>query len=287
MIKGWPLFNGFPLSHWGLVLQPGQKHPMAPELISRTLRIPGRPGVYDFGSDLGERSFDFPLAFNESSRVELQKRINVFKTLLFDGKGKPKEIILSFEEEPDKYYTVKYTGNLVPEKLFGTGFFILTLVAHDPGQYASQSYVPDSVDTNLHYDTGQLYESDVNVVYFGETPAYYYENAEEFEWKYARHYSGLYNHSHYDTPLVLEIEGTVINPRITNLRTGEKMFLPSIHNQRVTVDTSNFSVMIDDQYDLTKTSGDFLSLVSGDNHLLFEGGTPNAIVRYKWKHKFL
>ena len=90
-----------------------------------------------------------------------------------------------------------------------------------------------------------------------------------------------------EIPFVVEIEGTVLSPRITNQTTGKTIYLPTITNQKLTLDSQKFTVKVNEINKLSSYSGDFFNLASWDNSLLFEGGYPNATVIFKWKHKFM
>lgn len=294
--------DGYKLDYFGLKLLTGHNHP-TPSTRDKTLVIPGKHGTWDFGSEVENRIFNFPLAFVESDNSILQKRIRNFVSFLFDPKGKPRIIKLVFDYEPEIYYSVKFSGQISPQRLFGLGKFEIQMVAHDPVAYAEQTYKQDFVITDIQYDAGYFYPADPNEIYMDSevytfndpinftepyVPNYFYENPTTFQWVYSKHYCGLFNHSYYETPLIVEIEGTVINPRITNQSTGKTLILPSIFNQKMVIDISKFTVKINDKNNLMDVIGieDF-NLISGDNSLLFEGGLPNATVTYKWKHKFM
>lgn len=133
-------FDGFTLDHFGLIVQPGHEHAMLPPTVDRTLSIPGKHGAWDFGADLGPRPFSFPLAWaTEPDRVALQQRIRYFASFLVNSSGQPRSIKLVFLYEPDVYYTVRYAGNLVPDRRFEMAFFKLPLIAYDPFAYGAES----------------------------------------------------------------------------------------------------------------------------------------------------
>ncbi|MBT2736169.1 phage tail family protein [Bacillus sp. ISL-7] len=212
----------------------------------------------------------------EFDKTQKQMRIREFVAFLFDQKGKPREIKLSFDYEPEKYYFVKVSNGFSPQRVFGFAFFDLQFTAFDPYAYAEQTYKDTGIVTGIQYDSGYSYDSD-----------YYYENPTSFQWVYSSHYSGVYSYSFMEIPFIVEINGTVMNPTITNQTTGETIILPTITNQKLTLDCKKFTVKVNDVNKLSQYYGDFINLVSGDNSLLFTGGSPNATVTYKWKHKFI
>lgn len=261
--------DGKPLSDFGIDLLSPAVHPAAPQTRDMTVYVPGRAGVYHFGSTLGERNFSFECGLiRELDTAELQRRLRELVAFLLDAYARPREIRLTFDYEPDKYYAVKFVGQITPERFFAFGSLTLTFTAFDPFAYADMNAY-DSVAPD--YDNAS--EGD------------FYENTKSFSWTYSNHYSGVYNHAVYATDFILSINGTANNPSITHLETNKKLILPSITNQIIEIDSSTFSITVDGVSNLSGT--DFFSLVSGGNGFLFEGESPNATVTYKWKHKFL
>lgn len=293
-----------PIRNWGFRVQNEHEDPLISEMRTRTLTIPGMFGEYDFGSELGAKQFNFPLGIIEYNNIQKQRKLRDFVAFLFDQYGRPRQFKLTFDDEPEMYYMVKVSNGFTPQKIFGFAFFDLPLVAHDPFKYADSSYKQEGAITGIKYDQGHLYPVNPNEIYFSSTihtfgdaipflqtydPNFFYENPTSFKWIYSKHTSGLYNHSYYHTAFEVEISGTVTNPKITNQATGKTLFLPSIRNQKMKIDTSKFNVTVNDNNKLADVLGieDFM-LQSGDNPLLFEStSTPNATVTYKWKHKFL
>ncbi|MGD7051418.1 phage tail domain-containing protein [Sutcliffiella horikoshii] len=272
---------------FGTTALPGHIHP-SPEQIDRTLYIPGADGLFHFGSNFGVRTFELPmLVIPQQNKIELQKRIRAFTSIFYTSTGKPKELELSFDYEPEKYYIVRISNRIVPNRLLTLSEFTLVLTANDPYAYADQNYIPEYVDNSLQYDSGYNYEPPQNHLIYGEPKSYFYENGTEFNWLYSRQYSSIYNFADMQVPLAIEVEGSVNYPRLTNLTTGVQMQLPSISNQVMVIDANRFTVKVDGVSKLTLHKGDFLHLAPTLNQLLFEGGSPNAAVRYKWNHKFI
>ena len=125
----------------GVELQAGYDEPVLPGTRDRTLEIPGRHGKVIFGSDLEAREFNLPLSVIEpTSAAGLQTVIRRFAKVLLDNAGKPKDISLVFTKEPDKTYTVRYSGNIPLTRLIGGahGEFTLPLIAADPYAYGEE-----------------------------------------------------------------------------------------------------------------------------------------------------
>ena len=133
--------NGVDDTDLGVELQEGYDEPALPGTRDRTVEIPGRAGEVFFGADLEARSFDLPLAMIEEATQEaLQETIRAFVSVLLDSDGKPQEVPLVFTKEPDRTYTVRYSGKISLRRLIGgsKGFFTLPLVAADPFAYGPE-----------------------------------------------------------------------------------------------------------------------------------------------------
>jgi predicted phage tail component-like protein len=266
---------------FGLAVLPNHEHEAIPETIDRTLSIPERDGLLYYGSNLGARNFNISMiVIPQDNKAQLQARIREFASYMLNGYGKPKKVKLVFDYEPDKFYYVRFSGRVLPDRLYLMAEFDLPLIADDPYAYASaQVYdpiVPQSYDTELQYDNDLMYP-----------------NGAVFQWTYNKHYSGVYNYSSFNSGLNLTIEDEVINPRIVNLTTGKSMTI-NIHlkqGERLKINSEKFSVKHQrngSSKDIfTKVIGDFVELMEGKNELVFIGGSPNAKVNYEWKHKFV
>jgi predicted phage tail component-like protein len=256
----------------GLHLLAGSDETMMPETRQDTLTIPDRHGAIVFDSYLEPRRL-FPqiLIPSQATLNDVQGIVRKVSSLLVDEYGKPKDVKVIYDYEPDKYYIARLTGYISVDRIAKAGIFLIPLYAYDPMAYAEANA----------YDPTEDY-------IYGEVPEEaYYENTETFEWIYTKHYSGVHNYSTLVTDFVVVIEGTVSNPSITLTNTGEKITLPSIQNQKIEIDSSNFSVKVDGIYDLSNTNANFFKMLPGDNGFLFEGLNPNTTVTFKWKHKFI
>lgn len=118
--------------------------PILPPTVDRIMSVPGKNGAYDFGADLGPRSISLECGIVETDIIitaQLQEVARNFATHLVDIYGKPKTVELRFDREPDKYYMVRYSGNLPIEELVAMGYFTLPLVAFDPYAYGDERII--------------------------------------------------------------------------------------------------------------------------------------------------
>jgi len=214
--------------------------------------------------------------YDEPSEQMLQHYVRQLAAHLVDAYGRPKTMKFIFHREPDKYYMVRYSGTLSIDRILrqSVGEFTLPLTAYDPYAYANANA----------YDPVENY-------YYGKVDAdnndLYYENPKTIEWKYQRHYSGVNNYSAINTDFIIEISGSVINPSITNLATGENLTLPDMRNNKIKINSRTYSIEVDGKSTLKGTNGNFFSIQPGEDGFLFQGIDPSAVITYKWLHKFL
>lgn len=156
--------DGRPLDSFGLLPRPGHQHAMLPTTVERRLAVPGRHGSYDFGASLTERLFLFPLVYaKELNRFELQQKMREFSAFMLDGFGYPRDIVLEITYDPGVYYTVRFSGGIVPERVYALGYFDLTLIASDPfarSMTESDGIILDSdivLDSSIRLDDGFSY----------------------------------------------------------------------------------------------------------------------------------
>ncbi|MNB67233.1 Phage tail protein [compost metagenome] len=114
-----------------LVLQ-SSKRPGLPATTDRTLAIPGRHGLRDFGADLSARLFAFDCAILASDRFQLQTRVMELSAYLVDSYGRPRELELLLAERPGQTFTVRYSGSFDIDRIQRYGKFSLPLTAYDP-----------------------------------------------------------------------------------------------------------------------------------------------------------
>lgn len=116
----------------GIIMLRSSVRPVLPATSDRTLAIPGRPGLRDFGADLGARQFVLECGFIERDRFALEQRLITLAAHLVDSYGRPREMELTLATRPGQSFTVRYAGTLTPERIYGTGTLSLPLTAFDP-----------------------------------------------------------------------------------------------------------------------------------------------------------
>ena len=256
---------------FGLIALLDHEHPMTPEFERKTMHVPVRSGQWDFGSEIKAKTFNLPLGLKDIDRIRLQQKLNSFVAFLHDEFGQQREIKMTFDYEPDKFYMVKLASAITPERLINFSRFILPFVADDGYKFA----------------TANQYDPELAIYYGQVEPGDYYDNPQSFKWQYERHYSGINNYSSLNADFAIEIVGTVTNPSVTNLNTNQTLTLPSINNGKIVIDGKRFVVIKDGQDILEGSNYNFFHIQPGEVGFLFEGENPSAIVNYRWLHKFM
>lgn len=132
------------ISEFGFEVEPGHEDPITPNLQRKTIAIPDRPGLWDFGTEIREKPLSFPLRIMDRFHDNMQRAYNELVAFLFDDFGKPRPIKLIREYEPDKHYIVKAVTQMIPERLTDEGNLALPFVA-DEGYKFSNVYADEVV----------------------------------------------------------------------------------------------------------------------------------------------
>lgn len=267
--------DGKHINEFGYRAYLDHEHPATPDISNKPMKIPGREGEWDFGAEIGARPFNLTIRSMDMDDNLLQQKQNEFISYLFDAYGNPRVMKLVFDYEPDKYYMARLRNSILPSHIAKIiRYNGLPLVAYDPYKYATANQY-DPKESYL-YNQGYLY--DIGLMY---------DNPTSFNWIYEKHYSGINNYSSLVTNLQLEIQGTVINPSVTNLNDNTTLTLPTINNGRLLIDGKRFAVIRNGQDILDGSNYNFFHIQPGEVGFLFEGKNPNATVTYSWMHKFM
>jgi len=119
------------LEDFGLVALLGHENPLTPTFENNSMHVAGRPGMWNFGTEVKEKLGTIPIAIIEYDEQEKQRKLNDFVAFLYDDFGKPRPIKVVYDYEPDKYITL-WCGQLSVERLVNAAKFELPVVAYDP-----------------------------------------------------------------------------------------------------------------------------------------------------------
>lgn len=115
------------------------QRPILSSTVDTIVTVPGMHGAYDFGATMGPRQFELECAFIARNHMELQQRVSTFAAFLLGPDGRPRPMRIVFSNDPRKFYTVRYSGDLPIDRISGLGTFTLPFVAYDPWAYSKDS----------------------------------------------------------------------------------------------------------------------------------------------------
>lgn len=266
------LDDDYRFEDWGFYVEEGHEHPAMPYFERKTLAISGRAGLWDFGTEIREKSFNLPIASlytHKKDQAKLQQKLNNFVAFLFDEFGQPREIKLVYDYEPDKFYTVKISDSFTPERVRPFAKFVLPLVADDPYKYSN--VFADEVTWGSEDIT---FESD-----------YLFGHKNDFGEEFVR-LTGP------DT-LKITVSGLAINPifiikgtanKLTISANGYSFTLPDFENTEWEIDFRDY-VVFKNGKDTMVEIRDF-KLLPGTNEINVTGSNVNLELAVKYHDKY-
>ncbi|SEQ23803.1 Phage-related protein [Virgibacillus subterraneus] len=121
------------LSEFDLMVLADHDNPLLPGTRDNLLEVPGMHGAHDMGSIMGTKPFNIPMGIRpQKSYADLRYKADQFTKFILDPYGHPREIKLMYNYNPDRYYMVKYSGQLPIQRLVSMGKFNLPLRAANP-----------------------------------------------------------------------------------------------------------------------------------------------------------
>lgn len=253
--------------YFGLIAKQGHVNPITPIYESKTLAIPGRVGLWDYGTEIREKRFSFPLAIIEYDRTELQRKLNDFVAFLFDAYGKPRNIKVVFDYEPDKYYMMRLAEAIDIERTWNTADFTLNMVAYDP----HKKFIVPSNEITWGSDVPILSD----ILWCTGITNWSITTPQTFE---------VINNGNVSTLFAFTLNGTGDN--VTFSANGKTMTLGSFNNKTITVN-NNYTVKVNGVDDLTISNGVFLTLLPGRNQITVTGSNLNLTISENLTYQYL
>jgi predicted phage tail component-like protein len=258
------------LKDFGLICEKGHVNPMTPTIENKTLSIPGRYGLYDFGTEIRERELNIPLVIIEKNNMNIQYKLREFITFLFDVYGRPRNIKMTLDYEPDKYYTVRCNSQINIKRAIQTGQFNVSFIACDPFSY-SIAYADE--------------------ITWGSTVI-------TFQSHYLLGHQGSDGLTSVTSPTTLNIlvDGMAIKPviEITGSATsltlsanGNSITFNSFANATWVIDCSNYTVTKDSINAFNSASLREFVLLPGNNQVQISGTGINLSIRIKSRDKYI
>lgn len=249
----------------GIIMTRSSQRPMLAPTVDRLLSIPGRNGQWDFGADLGARMFGLECVILPQRYADLQISIDRLAMHLLDAFGRPRTMQLILDASPDRFYSVRYSGDLPIERLASMGQFTLPLLAADPHAYSLtgsdgvilDSYIP--LDSYIRLDDA---------------------------WSFAVNGAGAYEVNNWGG-LAIFPEIIIAGSATTiSISTNGKTFIYSDLTGTLTVDGNRMTVKKDGVNVMVGMTGDFLHLLPGINEVTISGVGLNCQVSFNFKSKY-
>lgn len=264
--------DGKSLNQLGLALLPGFQHPAAPPIRDYTVSIPGRPGAYYFGSDIDPLEFNLPLIIKpQEDRVALATAIRKMVSVFIDSYGKPKEVKLIYDYEPDKYYLARYSGSLSIDRYFRMGKFELPLISYDPHAYSVAASTED-----VYWGDDIPFMSDIP---FGIGDSSYTVTTPQT--------LNIDNFGTMTLRPIIEISGTATSLTLTIQ--GESFSLGTFSNSSILIDAERYAAIKNNQNFLFQLNGNLekLEFRPGANAIQIGGSNLNINVAFKYRAKYI
>jgi predicted phage tail component-like protein len=137
-----------------------------PSIETKTQKVYGRGGVYDFGVELGERIIECEVIIIADNQNDVIKKAREFSTWLFYKDLQPLIIL----DEPDKQYMARLSGETNIAELYRTGTTTLKFLCPSPYaesinekviNYTPTDYTPVNVNIGGTVDTYPIVDMDI------------------------------------------------------------------------------------------------------------------------------
>lgn len=263
--------DGKPLKQLGLALLPGFQHPAAPPIRDYTVSIPGRPGAYYFGSDIDPLEFNLPLIIKpQENRFELAAAIRRMVAAFINPYGKPKEVKLIYDYEPDKYYLARYSGSMSIERYFRMGKFELPMIAYDPHAYSVAETDEITWDSDIPFESDILFD-------IGDY-TFTINNPQKIH---------IDNFGSLIVRPVIEISGSATN--LIFSVNGENFYLGSFSNSTFLIDAKHYTIIKNGLNFLFEMKGNLekLEFFPGTNTVNITGSNININISCKFNAKYI
>lgn len=142
------------------------RYSILPSIQTKTEKVYGRAGVYDFGVELGERNIECEAIIIANDPHDVIKKARQFSTWLFYKDLQPLVIL----DEPDKQYMARISGDTDISELARTGKTTLKFLCPDPYaesitektiRYTPVDYTPVNLNVGGSVETYPVIDMDI------------------------------------------------------------------------------------------------------------------------------
>lgn len=263
------ILDGRKDSEFGLKALIEHENPLNAEVTHKTLKVPGRDGLYYFGSERNEKPFVITFDIIDDSPTLRQYKLNDFVAFLHDKYGEPRPIKAIFDYEPDKYYMIMINGRVTPTMMNGLSQFVIPFVAYDPNKYSVAysdeiTWGSEEITFLSHYLLGHPGSDRVKTITAPTTLNVYTD--------------GMANKP------VIEITGSATD--LTLSANGYTINLATFVNTSWAINCENYTVIKDGISTFLTNLRDFV-LLPGNNQVTVSGSGLNCTIRIKVRDKYI
>ena len=255
-----------PKKQWGLIPKLGHSHPLTADIQENTMDIPGMDGSWDFGSELKTKPFSIPFGKIEFDKYTMQRKLKEFAVFLCDPYGKPRELTLVYDYEPDKYYLVKLNKMIEPDRMLILSEFEVSFVANKPH---AKFIVPSN---QISWNSDIPFMNDI-LWSMGET---------EFQIIYPKTVTLVYS----GTKAIragFNLQGTGTNVKVS--ANGKTMSFGNMNDTTYEVDGETYSIKKNGKDSLITTT--FIELFHGENQVSISGSELNLTFSEQLTYQFI
>jgi phage-related protein len=250
----------------GIRILESYEHP-EPATKDKTVEIPGKHGEYDLGADIGPLPFNFPILLEpQIDRETRNQKIKDLKNILFDHYGRPRTFKLIFEDFPDRFYMVRYSGSFSVHNLLTLAQFTLPLTAFDP----VAKFIVPSDEIIMDSDIPILSDITLDAIYKYEITSNQSVNI-------------INDGSIVARPTIL-ITGSA---DLLTLSANGKSFSIGQISSPVEINGENYTVKVNGLSNLSAMTGDFIELFDGDNEISITGTNMNLTIIFRFYHQYI
>ena len=253
----------------GLHLLAESEETVIPQVRQESVVIPGRHGEIVFDSYLeSKRLFPSVLIPRQATLYDVQDILRKVVSLLVDEYGRPKDVKVVYDYEPDKYMVARMNGYLSPERISTAGKFLIPLYANDPFLYSSLK----SNEITWGSDTPMMAEIQWNT---GVTEVFISSPQTVT----------IVNSGTITSRLSFFLEGSGTNVSIK--LNGKTFSLGTFSNTSWDVRGEDYTIFKNGSYNISDYSGEFLELKPGSNTISFSGTGMNLNFSESNRFKYL
>lgn len=242
------------------------QRPILSSTVDTIVTVPGMHGAYDFGATMGPKPFELECAFMTKDYIELQRRVSELAAFLLDGDGRPRTIPIVFANQPDRQYTVRYSGSLQIDRIAGLGTFTLPFIAYDPFAYSTWSSESLTVDSPVFVDSDIYVDTEYN---------FSIKNPQTIT---------VYNYGNQNAQPIIEISGAFSS---LSLNVGGVVFTYNVPmSGTLTLDFKRKTAKIGTTSVLKNTNAKFGKLPRGASSVVIDGSGLNFSIVIKFRQKY-